>query len=685
MIVSALSTPLITIANAPAAEPPGTLVNNDGSTVLIIGHSLTHCLRALEPLAPMVRHSAHKQELYTILGAGIAYHYQMETNPWTPVSWRKLYFSPGKKWDALIMSARDAHWKGPKEISSDEEYAPKFAAEAFKGNPQCQVFIYGNWPSVTDDFDKPSFAYTDEYIERVGAAVNKAFPNAPKARIMPCMRMVRELARLADRGELPGVASRFALFTDDVHPGRFTAYALNVLVMAMLYNESPLAYPSDVHEMDSQGKPVRGDVFKDLRVPEATASAIKRVVWDILQTYPPAGMPSSLVIADRHLEPVIAGQPYKAELKAIHAAGSCTWAITQGTLPQGLSFSAQGVLAGQSTAVGNYPLTIKLIGGKSSFERPLVVSISQGTPPLIPNQSLGTVPLDQYIIQPLEIVGGVGHITWSISGGKLPYGIRLSPTGMLVGSPGEQGEFAFTIKAEDSFPNGPRSTEKALTWTIGPAAPTTLKVKSIVVMDKDDDKTVVIDGKLDERFWKLDQTIAKKVKGTPTKQASFGAIWTHVPRADLQQRRRLVLAIKVLDGPKGRTPKDGIHIFIDGNHNRSVIYSGDDTHFFIPRNHKGGWAQSLRGKVNWFTDARVQEIEGGYTMEVSLQDGYFKGEGNWLPFGAKGVYGFEMAVDEGDDKQISQQVWRGGANDSEDTSHFGTIVLVSEPAANEKP
>ena len=143
--------------------------------------------------------------------------------------------------------------------------------------------------------------------------------------------------------------------------------------------------------------------------------------------------------------------------------------------------------------------------------------------------------------------------------------------------------------------------------------------------------------------------------------------------------------IKVMDGPKGKTPKDGIHIFIDGRHDRKVIYGADDTHFFISRNFQGKWmpgafgaVQSLRGKVNWFAVAKKQEFEGGYTMQVSLLGGYFSGEGNWLPFGAKGVYGFDVAVDEGDDKEISQQVWRGDANDAEDTSHFGTIVMVDE-------
>ena len=323
--------------------------------------------------------------LYTILGAGIAYHYQTETNQWMPVSWRKLYFGPDKKWDALIMSARDAHWKGPKEISSDEEYAPKFAAEAFKSNPQCQVFIYGNWPPLTEDFDKPSFGRSEAHIERVAAAVDKAFPQAPKTRLMPCSLLIRELGRMADRGELPGVASRFELFADGGdHPSRFAAYALNLLVMAMLYNESPLAYPYDIYDIDAQGRPIRGDVQRHIRVPQATAIVIKRVVWDILQTYPPAGMPPGLVIANRRLEPVIAGQPYKAQLKPLHAAGPCAWSIVKGTLPQGLSLSLDGVLAGQSAAPGNYPLTVRLTDGKRSCQRPLVLSVDRGTPPGFP-------------------------------------------------------------------------------------------------------------------------------------------------------------------------------------------------------------------------------------------------------------------------------------------------------------
>jgi hypothetical protein len=44
-----------------------------------------------------------------------------------------------------------------------------------------------------------------------------------------------------------------------------------------------------------------------------------------------------------------------------------------------------------------------------------------------------------------------------------------------------------------------------------------------------------------------------------------------------------------------------------------------------------------------------------------------------------------VAVDEGDDNEISRQIWRGDANDAKDTSHFGTLVLVDEPATASNP
>lgn len=121
----------------------------------------------------------------------------------------------------------------------------------------------------------------------------------------------------------------------------------------------------------------------------------------------------------------------------------------------------------------------------------------------------------------------------------------------------------------------------------------------------------------------------------------------------------------------------GIHIYIDGNHDKEVIYNEDDSHFFLPRAHKGGWLQPVQSvSPNWGTGGWVREIEGGYEAMVQLNASYFHGRGNWLPFGTKTVYGFDLIVDDA----TGRQSWHGSAQNDENPSTFGSILLVDEPA-----
>jgi hypothetical protein len=63
-------------------------------------------------------------------------------------------------------------------------------------------------------------------------------------------------------------------------------------------------------------------------------------------------------------------------------------------------------------------------------------------------------------------------------------------------------------------------------------------------------------------------------------------------------------------------------------------------------------------------------------MEIRIGSTYFIGEGNPVDFGAKSVYGFDIAVEE----EAGRQAWRGNEKLDEDTSVFGTIVLTDELA-----
>ena len=65
-------------------------------------------------------------------------------------------------------------------------------------------------------------------------------------------------------------------------------------------------------------------------------------------------------------------------------------------------------------------------------------------------------------------------------------------------------------------------------------------------------------------------------------------------------------------------------------------------------------------------------------VEIRIGSAYFQGKGIATAFGRNAVYGFDIAVDEGD-KEVARQVWRGTEKNDEDTSRFGSIVLTDVP------
>jgi hypothetical protein len=184
---------------------------------------------------------------------------------------------------------------------------------------------------------------------------------------------------------------------------------------------------------------------------------------------------------------------------------------------------------------------------------------------------------------------------------------------------------------------------------------------------------IKVDGKLDEPFWSLDQPVARRVEGYPAAKAAFDAFWLDDGKG---RGEALYVAVRVTDGPRGKTPRDAVHLFLDGRHNREGIYNADDLHIVIPRR---GRPEFVRAHTPWwFTEIAVSEFPGGYVVEVRLGPANFQGKGIAVPFGARAVYGFDVAVDEGD-AELSQQVWRGTARNAEDTSGFGSIVLTATP------
>ena len=640
------------------AKPPGL-------RFVHIGNSHSQTFRLLDPLAKTAGHPQHKDDEISILGAPLWWNWDHpEQNKW------KEKLGPDKPWDAILLLCWNA-WSGDDRDLKDTAIAPLFAGEAYKANPKCQVLLYTIWPDANQDMANPPEVRSETWTEKVADAVAKAHPNAPRPKVIPSSLLIREIGRLADRGEIPGMKTRFEVYTDGGHLSNIGQYAVLVMVCAMLYDESPLDYPDSIVRYDAAGKPLSG-VFTSIFLAPETSRALRRIVWDILCTYPPAGMKPQLAIGDRWLPPAVAGQPYRHELKLLHGQGSPRWSLAGGKLPAGLSLSESGVIAGQGSEPGDYPLVVRVAAGNGTVERALRLEIAVDKPPVVNRSNFGTVGLDCYILKELRAEGGVGHKSWSVAAGTLPHGLRLSPSGMLYGTPGEEGEFPVTVRVEDSHPAGSRSAESQVKLVVGPADPKTLRVKKVPF------KAMELDGQLKEPFWTTDQPVSVKVDGAPVKQATFGAVWEEQERMK-GKAQSLWLAVKVLDGPAGKSKKDGVHLYIDGRHNREVIYNADDTHVFLSREERkpyGPIKRHVRGRPDWFIEGRATEIEGGYVMEIRIGSTYFIGEGNPVDFGAKSVYGFDIAVEE----EAGRQAWRGNEKLDEDTSVFGTLVLTDEPA-----
>jgi plastocyanin domain-containing protein len=123
-----------------------------------------------------------------------------------------------------------------------------------------------------------------------------------------------------------------------------------------------------------------------------------------------------------------------------------TWSIIDGDLPDGLTLSAEGVISGAPKENGKFVFTVKAENdaGNNKVELSLFVAL----PPKITTSSLPNGIVGTAYEQTLTATGDP-TITWSLIAGNLPGGLILSAEGVIAGTPIENGEFTFTVKAEN--------------------------------------------------------------------------------------------------------------------------------------------------------------------------------------------------------------------------------------------
>jgi|GEM_PF-1956557 len=138
-----------------------------------------------------------------------------------------------------------------------------------------------------------------------------------------------------------------------------------------------------------------------------------------------------------------------------------TWSVTEGSLPPGLTLSADGVLSGMPTQVSPFTFTVTAANSRGTSSRQVTVSIvATGTAPVI--SSANPLPVldgtafnfrfEANAIPPVQL--------WAVVGGEenLPPGLTLDPTtGVLSGIPIFSDNFSFEVTATNSAgPSAPQ-------------------------------------------------------------------------------------------------------------------------------------------------------------------------------------------------------------------------------------
>ncbi|OAS18695.1 sugar-binding protein [Paenibacillus oryzisoli] len=179
---------------------------------------------------------------------------------------------------------------------------------------------------------------------------------------------------------------------------------------------------------------------------------------------------------------------------------------------------------------------------------------------------------------------------------------------------------------------------------------------------------ISVNGSLDESVWSIDQSASKVVQGTANNTVTYGALWDD---------KYLYVGVKVLDGNlyndslTDSFDDDSVEIFIDADHNHGITYDLKDWQLRKRYNDTG-----LSEKLNETVGVKHgwSAIAGGYAIEMAIP---------WINLGitpaAQLSIGFDIAVNDDDNGGVrdSQLVWAGTADNWQNTSAFGDLILSS--------
>jgi hypothetical protein len=166
----------------------------------------------------------------------------------------------------------------------------------------------------------------------------------------------------------------------------------------------------------------------------------------------PAPAPA-LSITTSSLPMATVGATYSTTLSASGGSGTKTWTVTAGSLPAGLSLSANGVVSGTPTAQGTASFTANVSAGGASSQRQFSLGVAAGLEIAAPATTVAEIAVPLTI--ELNATGGSAPYRWELTQGSLPTHVGFigdqgnGSTALIKGVPATSGSFPLTFRVTD--------------------------------------------------------------------------------------------------------------------------------------------------------------------------------------------------------------------------------------------
>lgn len=499
-------------------------------------------------------------------------------------------------WDAITLQTYD------RNMTQDMAAFSKFL-ELARQRPYTaqngEFFTFARWPRQTrGDYatywvlpsdGTEARSETADYFEDFTVQLREKYPDV-SIRMIPVGHVFYELDARMRAGLVPNYTGVYAdFYSDGVHQTDDGRYVCALTFFATIYKEDP------------RGLPTVGFALQD----PAAATLFQEVVWEIVTRTPLSGVSSDqgLTITTTRLPRGSVNRAYATTLRALFGTEPYGWSVSEGVLPNGLTLTTAGLLAGTPTAAGDFPVTLRVqdaAGLVSTAPTTLTITINT-----IPDITVTTLPGGfqgtpyNYTV---PVVLGDTPLTWSLASGSLPLGLHLDSSGRLWGTPGATGSYNITLTVnDDDYP--PDSDTQAFTLVIAAPEANTETIPRVL-------QEPLLDGVPDETFWAFNRQASMAALGSTHNVVKYAAAW------DIYH---LYLAARVEDatpheGEVTVENNDSIEFLIDANHDRETVYNVDDRRYVVDLE---GTLFEPFGRATGVRAAAARTANG-YTVEMSI-------------------------------------------------------------------